>query len=237
MPNSGRRKRRGARHPHDNARGRLVVQGGESRQARHLRVVGVQQAVGEGQQGRQGRCSTGRPGTGTGAAARATSAAGPGKAGRWDTRTRGPFPGSTCAAGSANHSSAEPGRRRAERARPRWRRRRERAPSAGGSGGQKSRRSGGADSHGATQTMRTGRGRPPEQGEQRRPQPEERRRRHHEQQVLHHMDLEQQGPANGSTGDARARSIAASPPRKRGEAGRRAQRRGSRRRSSSQPRR
>ena len=42
-----------AGHPHQDAGRRLVVEGGESRQARHLRVVRIEHAVGERQQGRQ----------------------------------------------------------------------------------------------------------------------------------------------------------------------------------------
>ena len=91
---------------------------------RHLRVVGIEQAVGERQQGRQERVLTGRPGSGTGTAARATSAAGWDKAGPRDTRTRAPCRGSRRAAGNANRSTAGPARRRAGRARTRWRRRR-----------------------------------------------------------------------------------------------------------------
>ena len=98
----------------------------------------------------------------------------------------------------------------------------------------KIRRSGGAASHGAIQTLRSGPRHAPKQGEQGRAQPEERRRYHHEQEVLHHMDLEQQAgerldrrhqrQADGRQSAEKCGGAAAVPAR------------GSRRRSASQPR-
>ena len=133
---------------------------------RHLRVVGIQHAVGEGQQGRQHRVLHVGQDQVREAAARATSAAGSDRAGPPDTRT------ASAAAEEAGVLQVVPAARAqgqfvepAARARARWRRRTEAAPSAGW---VKPREAAGATAAtaaaGRPSTMRIGRGKPRSRG-------------------------------------------------------------------------
>ena len=170
--------------------------GGYAAQARHLRVVEVEHAVGERQQRGQNRVlhigqdqvrdqQPGRP-----------ARPGWGTVGRPDTRTAGPSPETDVLHVVPPLGAAGPGRRRRECARSRSRRRTETTHRAGWvSQASKRRRNVGERRSGASQYMRTGRGRPRSSGNSGPAEPEERRRDHHEQEVLHHVDLQQQaGP-------------------------------------------